>query len=287
MGQRDTHDYRVDHNGILGYAFNAPTELTMRPMTESDFGNTSNDYRIHRAGFPNSFFQRVEAYEIGLPGQYIVDLGTGTGSLARGFALKGCKVIGIDPDPRMLEQARTIDAERCAKVEYLKASAEITSLDSSSVDVVTAGQCWHWFDRPRAVSEVARILKPGGRLLIAHFDWLPLKGNCVEATEKLILHYSPKWRGANGWGIHPWWLRDLGEADYRNIETFSYDEPVLYDHQSWRGRIRASAGIASLSEADRTLFDQALAELLQESFPSEPLSVPHRVFAIIADPPLH
>ena len=53
---------------------------------------------------------------------------------------------------------------------------------SSAADLVTAGQCWHWFDQPRAIAEVIRLLKPGGQLVIANFDWLPLAGNVVEAN---------------------------------------------------------------------------------------------------------
>jgi SAM-dependent methyltransferase len=255
----------------------------VKPMADSDFGRTADDYRRYRAGFPDSLFQRLTAYGVGLSGQFLVDLGTGTGSLSRGFASRGVVAAGIDPDPQMLAQARLIDAELGVSVRYLRARAESTGLASSSVDVVTAGQCWHWFDRPRAAREVGRILKPTGKVLIAHFDWLPLKGNCVEATEKLILEHSPEWKGAGGWGMHPWWLRDLGEAGFANIETFSYDEDVPYSHEGWRGRIRASAGIASLPEEQRDAFDRALASLLREFFAHEPLSTPHRVFAVIAD----
>ena len=48
------------------------------------------------------------------------------------------------------------------QVEYHVAPAEETGLPDDNFDVVTAGQCWHWFDRPRAAAEVARLLRPGG-----------------------------------------------------------------------------------------------------------------------------
>jgi len=71
-----------------------------------DFGATSKDYARHRAGFPDSLFERLATFGIGLPGQRIVDLGTGTGTLARGFARRGCRVIGIDISEAMLQAAR-------------------------------------------------------------------------------------------------------------------------------------------------------------------------------------
>jgi SAM-dependent methyltransferase len=214
-------------------------------------------------------------------------VGTGTGTLARGFARRGCRVIGIDPALEMLTEARHLDEQIGVKVLYLAARAENTSLSSESADLVIAGQCWHWFDRPAAANESARLLKPEGKIVVAHFDWIPLAGNLVEATEKLILRHNPAWKLVGGNGIYPQWLKDLGEAGYRQIETFSYDLPEPYSHVDWRGHIRASAGVgASLSPEQVMIFDAELAVLLSERFPEPIVQVPHRVYAVIAQPPL-
>ena len=215
----------------------------------------------------------------------VVDLGTGTGTLARGFARRGCRVIGIDPDPRMIDQARKLDAQTSVSVRYFEATAEHSGLDDHQADVVTAGQCWHWFDRGRALTEVHRILKPAGRLVIAHFDWLPLAGNLVEATEKLIERYNPQWVWGGGTGIHARWLPRLSDAGMRHIETFSYDTNVSYAAEAWRGRVRASAGITALDPDSVRDFDTELAYMLESEFPSTALLIPHRVFAIVAQAP--
>ena len=150
-----------------------------------DFGDTAEDYATFRAGFPKGLFERLVALEVGRSGQRLLDLGTGTGTLARGFASRGCTVTGLDPSGPLLDQARKLAHHDGVAVEFVVGWAEGTGLPESSFDVVTAGQCWHWFDRPRAAIEVRRLLAPGGRLIIAHFDWLPLPGNVVEATEVL------------------------------------------------------------------------------------------------------
>jgi hypothetical protein len=261
-------------------------EEPRQPPARPDFGLTAEYYAAFRAGFPDSFFARLAALGIGLTGQSLVDLGTGTGTLARGFARRGCRVTGIDPSASMLEQARRLDREAGVVVDYRDGRAEATGLADASADAVTAGQCWHWFDRPAAAREAARVLRRSGRLGIAYFDWLPLPGNVVEATEQLILRHNPYWWGAGGAGIHPQWLGDLSAAGYRDLETFSYDEAVAYTPEAWRGRIRASAGVgASLSPDLVAAFDADLAALLRERFPGSPLQVPHRVFAITARPP--
>lgn len=254
-------------------------------LSGTNFGEAAADYGTFRAGFPDSLFDRLSEFGIGSSGQRVVDLGTGTGTLARGFAIRGCDVIGIDPDKRMLSQATKLDAEKNVTIRYVRATAENTGLEDSSVDVVSAGQCWHWFDRPKATQEVFRILKRSGKLVIAHFDWLPLAGNMVEATERLIEEYSPKWNFGGGLGLHPEWLPELSEAGLEDLETFSYDIDVPYTPEAWRGRVRASAGVAALSPKSVQSFDRSLAELLSNRYPSEVLEVPHRVFAVVAAPP--
>jgi SAM-dependent methyltransferase len=251
-----------------------------------DFGLTARDYAVHRAGFPDSLFQRLAERGIGLPDQVVVDLGTGTGTLARGFALRGCKVTGIDVAEPLLQEARRLSQRTGIEIDFRYGRAEATGLKVRFADLVTAGQCWHWFDSLQAAQEVARILRPNGFLVIAHFDWLPLKGNVVEATEQLILQHNPAWAYAGTTGIHAQWLRDLGESGFRNLETFSYDVEVPYTPEDWRGRIRASSGVgASLPTVQVAEFDRDLAVILRERFPGEVLKVPHRIFAVIANPP--
>ena len=165
-----------------------------------NFGLTAEDYAKHRAGFPEEFFERVFNEGIINTGDSLVDLGTGTGTLARGFAQRGCDVIGLDISAQLLEQAKDLSEQAELSIDFRFAKAEATGLPDDSFDVVSAGQCWHWFDRPAAAAEVRRILKPNGCIVIAHFDWLPLNDNIVNATEKLIQKYNPKWyqESANG-----------------------------------------------------------------------------------------
>ena len=249
----------------------------------ANFGARAEDYRKHRAGFPDSLYDRLGSFGVGLKGQRVVDLGTGTGTLARGFAKRGCKVTGIDIDTRMLEQARILDAEAGVQVHYNEARAEETGLEAGSADVVTAGQCWHWFDGPKAAQECARLLRSGGSAVIAHFDWIPLPGSIVEATEALILKHNPGWRLSGGVGMHPGWTRHLSSAGFRNLESFSYDVDQPYTHEAWRGRVRACNGVGAggMTQDQVATFDQELAEILERSFSAEPVLAPHRVWALI------
>jgi SAM-dependent methyltransferase len=250
-----------------------------------DFGRTADDYAKYRAGFPPAIVDRLCERGIALPGERVVDVGTGTGTLARLFALNGCAVIGVDRSQPLLDRAVSLDKEAGATVRYVLATAEDTGLPSESVEVYAAGQCWHWFDRPRAALEARRLLRSDGALVICHFDWLPLSGNVVAATEKLILEYNPEWPLGSGTGLYPAWTVDVAEAGFTNIETFSFDVAVTYSAEGWRGRVRASAGVAgSLPTQQVEQFDRELGDVLARQF-SEPLSVPHRVWALTARSP--
>ena len=254
-------------------------------VSGTNFGKAAGDYGTFRAGFPESIFDRFGEFNIGRPDQTVIDLGTGTGTLARGFSLRDCKVIGVDPDPRMIAEAKKLDRQNKVSVRYVEAKAECTGLENGVADVVTAGQCWHWFDQSRVIAEVIRLLKSGGKLVIANFDWLPLAGNVVEATEALIMQHNPDWHFGGGVGMYPQYLPALSEAGMQDIQTFSYDMDVPYTPEVWRGRIRASAGVAGLDSGLAQKFDADHSAMLSNRFPSSVLAVPHRVFAVIKDAP--
>src|ERR1700744_4459025 len=108
---------------------------------EFDYGRTAQDFARHRAGFPPSLFERLRPLGLGIPGQRVLDLGTGTGSLARGFARSGAIVTGLDVSPLLLEQARALDRAEDLHIDYRVARAEASGFGDGAFDLVSAGQC--------------------------------------------------------------------------------------------------------------------------------------------------
>jgi len=244
-----------------------------------DFGRTAVDYERHRPGFPESFFDRLVRNRWIGTGDRALDLGTGTGSLALGFAARGLEVTGIDIAPELLEVARRTAVERQLSAHFVEGRAEATGQDDAGFDLVSAGQCWWWFDADRTIAEVKRILAPGGRLLICDFSYVPLPGNVAGRTEDLILQHNPGWPKAGWRGVHPEQVQALDRGGFRHVESFSYVTNVAFTHAGWRGRIRTCNGVGSALSADQVRrFDTELAELLAREFQGE-LCVPHRVFA--------
>lgn len=220
----------------------------MKTAKSIDFSRTVGDYAKYRVSYPKELFDRLQRFDVGVHEQRVLNLGTGTGALGRGFAKRGCQVVGLDISEELIEAAREIDGRAKVTIEYRLAKAESTGLPAHEFDVVSAGQCWHWFKRGKVAREVRRVLVPAGRLVIAHFHWLPLPETVAEATEQLILEYNHRWALARSAGVYPKWLTDVCSAGFTDAETFSFDVEVPYSHQGWRGRVRASSGVgASMS----------------------------------------
>ncbi len=126
-----------------------------------DFGRTASDYEQHRPGFPDSFFDRLRHDRWIRPGQRALDLATGTGAVALGLASRGLEVIGLDLAPELLAVARRSAARQGLSAHFVQARAETTGFDDGTFDLVTAGQCWWWFDAGEVISEVRRSSPQG------------------------------------------------------------------------------------------------------------------------------
>ena len=255
--------------------------MAARDRPEVDFGLAASDYAKHRPGFPPAFFEHVKGLGIGLAGQRVLDVGTGTGTLACGFAERGSDVVGLDPSPEMLIQAARAAEREGLRASWVRGWAESTGLSDGEFDVVCAGQCWHWFDRACAAREAARLLRPSGQILIAYFSYLPLAGSVAEATEQLVLRHNPSWLWDGHSGRHPEFVDDVRLAGFISPNVFEFELPVTFTHDGWRGRFRACNGVLTLPTESIAAFDADLAHLLGERFP-EPLVVEHRTWGVVA-----
>lgn len=242
-----------------------------------DFGRTAHDYDRHRPGFPPSFYARVEALGWVRGGLRCLDLGTGTGDLALGLASRGLEVTGLDISADLLAVAKQRAAERQLDVSLVQGPAESTRFDDATFNLITAGQCWWWFDVESVAREISRILLPGGRVVIANFSYLPLPESIAERTEALVLRHNPGWTMAGSAGVYPEQIAALDRAGFDDVESFTYVESVDFTHEAWRGRMRACNGVgASLDDASIVAFDRDLVELLHHNCP-ESFAVAHRI----------
>ena len=257
-------------------------------MGEVDFGRRSLDYAEHRPGPPDSFYDRLGSFR-GLGGLQALDVGTGPGTVALELGRRGAVVTGTDVAANQIRVARERAeaaglADRC---RFAVGRAERIEAEGACFDLATAVQCWHWFDASAAMSELLRVLRPGGLLVVASNSYLARHDELARATEELVLRFNPDWTKANESGLHPEHVDQLIFGGFELVEAFCYDHDHLFSHAGWRGRIRTCNGVGSgaLSDREVSAFDQALAELMRDRFPREPVPVRHRVWATVARRP--
>lgn len=256
-------------------------------MSHIDFGRHSEDYAAYRPGLPESFYRRLDSL-IPIHGSRILDLATGPGTIAIELAARGSMVTGIDISEGQIATANRISTDRKLnhRLRFKISSAESTDLDAGSFDLVTAGQCWHWFDGPKVMREVRRVLRHGGLLAIVHYSYLAEHCAVARETEALVLQFNPSWTMAGSTGVFPEQIDDVIRGGFRLVEAFCYDEDEEFTHARWRGRMRTCNGVGSggLSPADVRRFDDALRQLLLDKYP-EPMRIQHRVWCVVAGKP--
>jgi SAM-dependent methyltransferase len=128
-------------------------------------------YERGRPGYPEEAVAELVRRLRVAPGATVLDLAAGTGKLTRQLLATGADLVAVEPVAAMRERLARALAPRPGKapggpawVRVVGGTAEAIPLRDGSLDAVTVGQAFHWFDGPRAVAELHRVLRPGGRL---------------------------------------------------------------------------------------------------------------------------
>lgn len=227
-----------------------------------DWGKTSSDYAKFRDIYPLEFYEKIINRNLCVKGQKVLDLGTGTGVLPRNLYHYGAEWTATDISEHQIEQAKILSANMA--IDYHVASTEALDFTPNSFDVITACQCFWYFDHEQVMPKLFRMLKPHGCILILYLAWLPFEDPIAQASENLVLKYNPTWSGARE-TIHPIQIPDC----YRETFTLVYHEefPLIipFTRENWNGRMKACRGIgASLNETQIARWEQEHKNLLEQ-----------------------
>lgn len=179
----------------------------------------------------------------------------------------GAKWIGTDISVDQIEQAKILS--KGMDIEYYAFPTEHIDFPEHSFDVITACQCFWYFNHEQIMPKFFRMLKPGGCILLLYMAWLPFEDPIAGASEKLVLKYSPAWSGA-GERIHPIMIPDCYKEKFDLTYHQEYPLKVPFTRESWNGRIKTCRGIgASLSKQEIFQWEQEHMALLNEIAPPE------------------
>ena len=142
-----------------------------RARSARAFADGAETYDDVRPGYPAEVAALVDA------GRVIVDAGAGTGKLTADLMRPGRQVFAFDPSADMVRVLH----DRLG-IPVWRATAEATALATDSVDAVVCAQTWHWLDTAAAAAEFNRILRPGGRVVLA---W-----NTLDTTDPWVLRLA-------------------------------------------------------------------------------------------------
>ena len=232
-----------------------------------DWGRTSQDYAKFRDIYPHEFYQMLLNRNIGTKGQKILDLGTGTGVLPRNLYPYGADWTGIDIAENQIAQAQILAKEQQMQINFQAVSAENCNFPEHSFDVVTACQCFWYFDPEKLMPVLKTILRPEGRLCILQMEWLPFEDEIAQASENLVLQYNPDWSGA-GETRKPVFIPERILDDMELIHHEEWDIQIPFTRETWNGRMKACRGIgATLSQKDIIAWEQEHLALLERTAP--------------------
>lgn len=232
-----------------------------------DWGRTSADYGKYRDIYPQIFYDKILARGLCTKGQEVLDIGTGTGVIPRNMYRYGAKWTGTDISDNQIAQAKILSEGM--DIDYHVSSTENLDFPQEYFDVITACQCFWYFDHEKVMPMFHRMLKEGGRILVLYMAWLPFEDPIAGESEKLVLKYSPNWSGA-GETRHPIHIPDVYREQFDIVHSEEYEVYVPFTRETWNGRMKACRGVgASLSVEEVVKWEKEHVELLGRIAPEE------------------
>lgn len=249
------------------------TPRSLHPAAAEGFARNADDYERTRPGYPAEAVAFL-AEVLGLrEGTTVADVAAGTGKLTRLLVATGARVIAVEPVAEM----RALLVATVPGVEVLDGVAEHLPLGDASVDAVTVAQAFHWFDHDRAIAELARTVRPGGRVGLVwnardrSVDWVDEVWAIMDRVEK-----RAPWRDHDEWSDSAYTglpgFGELHSARFRHLQSVTPEAMVR--------RVASVSHVAVLPEPERTAVLAEVRTLLatHPNCAGRPeLSVPYRV----------
>lgn len=217
------------------------------------------DYLRYRPGYPKQIIETLWQ-RCGLtPASTIADIGSGTGLLAEPFLRNGNTVYGVEPNAEMRHAAESELADYDNFIS-VSGTAENTTLSDQSIDFLTAGQAFHWFDADRANVEFRRILRPSGYVVLIWNDREIANTPFQREYEELLRRYCPEYGKIGHRSVSS---DDMAAFFGRAFTVFTFPNAQLLDYDGLKGRLLSSSYAPKAGQPNHEQMVRALHRLFE------------------------
>ena len=236
------------------------------------FASTVALYEELRPPYPPAFF-REAAQQLRLTHAHtLIDLGTGPGLLALGFAAHVGRIVGVDPEPTMIAAARQAAFRASLPLGLIESKAEDLSGDIGSFDVVTIGRALHWMDRKAVLARLDTLVAPNGIILVCSSHSAAEGAN--PAPNPWLDEYNKARRAWSDAGL--WSESGSGARVHRDLAAFFGGSPF---HLGDRIKVESSHDIGVRDLARRVLtFSSSSPDVLGDKTDAMLCNVEARLF---------
>jgi len=219
-------------------------------MNETKFNGMGKIYSAYRPSYPRELIDYIFADDYA-DKITAADIGSGTGILTRLLLDRGATVYAVEPNADMRKIAEN-DLRGHKNFISTDAAAEATTLGDKSVDIITAAQAFHWFDRNKFKAECGRILKPIGKIFLI-WNVRDEKNGAVRENDVLNKKYCPNYIGPSG-GIDTKDESETVEFFGGGCEMKRFRNDLAYDEQNFIGRSLSSSYALKENDASYTAY---------------------------------
>lgn len=225
------------------------------------FSDRVTDYIKYRPRYPETLVAYLEE-EVGLSADTVIgDVGSGTGILTELFLQNGNPVFAVEPNEAMRIAAEALLAGY-ENFTSISGTAESTNLADDSVELIVAGQAFHWFDPPKARAEFARILKSGGHVVLA---WNSRRKDTpfMRAYEALLFEYADDYKSVGDRNVKDEHIADFFAPQPMVKETLTDNHIQTFDFEGLKGRALSSSYSPALGHPKHRMFIEQLQQLFE------------------------